>query len=174
MKKIISVFIFMICICSYSIGQNQVDDIDLLFKLMKKDSVIDLALKKVMSNQQLLLGKNGPLSNADSLLLLQKPEPMRDLQNRLVEEEKELYKKHFAPDEIKNLIKFYQSPVKVKLMNESKLIESELYKCFYNVDALFLNVQFNKASVFLLLIVNGFKFFLVSTVNVSNSTQPGV
>lgn len=92
MKKIISVFIFMICIYSYSIGQNQVDDIDLLFKLMKKDSVIDLALKKVMSNQQLLLGKNGPLSNADSLLLLQKPEPMRDLQNRLVEEEKNCIK----------------------------------------------------------------------------------
>jgi len=128
MKRIISVFIFMICICSYSIGQNQADDIDLLFKLMKKDSVFDLALKKVMSNRQLLPGYNEPLSNADSLILLQKLEPMRNVQDQLLLEEKELYKKHFTPDEIRDLIKFYQSPIGVKFMNESKLIESELFK----------------------------------------------
>jgi hypothetical protein len=128
MKRIISAFIFIICICSYSLGQNQTDDIDLLFKLMKKDSVIDLALKKVMSTQQLLPGNNEPLSNADSLILLQKLEPIRNLQDQLLLEEKELYKKHFTPDEIKDLIKFYQSPIGVKFMNESKLIESELFK----------------------------------------------
>jgi len=128
MKKIISIFIFLICICSYSIGQNQADDIDLLFKLMKKDLAIDLALEKVMSNQQLLLGNKEPLSNADSLKLLQKLEPMRKLQNQIIEEEKELYKKHFTHDEIKDLINFYKSPIGVKLVNESKLIEAELYK----------------------------------------------
>lgn len=128
MKKIISLFIFMICIYSFSVGQNLSDDIDLLFKLMKKDSAIDLALEKVMSNQQLLHGNKGPLSNADSLILLQKLEPMRKLQNQIIEEEKELYKKHFTHDEIKDIINFYKSQVGVKLVNESKLIEAELYK----------------------------------------------
>jgi len=128
MKKIISLFIFMFCIYSFSFGQNLSDDINLLFKLMKKDLAIDLALEKVMSNQQLLLGNKEPLSNADSLKLLQKLEPMRELQNQIIEEEKELYKKHFTQDEIKDLINFYKSSVGVKLVNESKLIEAELYK----------------------------------------------
>jgi hypothetical protein len=95
---------------------------------MKKDLAIDLALEKVMSNQQLLLGNKEPLSNADSLKLLQKLEPMQKLQNQIIEEEKELYKKHFTHDEIKDLINFYKSLVGVKLVNESKLIEAELYK----------------------------------------------
>lgn len=128
MNKIISLFVFMICIYSISVGQNLSDDINLLFKLMKKDSAFDLTLEKVMANQQLLPGITGPLSNADSIMLLQKLEPMQKLKNQIIEEEKELYKKHFTQDEINDIINFYKSPVGVKFANEGKLIEAELYK----------------------------------------------
>jgi hypothetical protein len=127
--------ILILLICSFSIfhdttAQTKAESIDLLFHLTKKDSMVELNMKKLMESPQLsaFAGKNVALSESDSILLAKQIEYITSLYRKILIDEKALYDKHFTYTEILEMIAFYQSPTGLKMVNETNQIQTELQK----------------------------------------------
>jgi hypothetical protein len=127
--------ILILLICSFSIfldtsAQTKTESIDLLFHLTKKDSMVELNMKKLMESPQFsaFAGKNVALSGSDSIMLAKRIEYIKSLYRKILIEEKVLYDKHFIHTEILEMIAFYQSPTGLKMVNETNLIQTELQK----------------------------------------------
>lgn len=125
--------ILILLICSVTIfldmsAQTKAESIDLLFHLTKKDSMVELNMKKLMESPQLtaFAGKNVAFSSSDSIRLTQQMAYIKSLYKKILIDEKALYDKHFTHNEIVEMITFYQSPTGLKMVNETNLIQTEL------------------------------------------------
>lgn len=125
---IITIFFFSIINCSYC--QESTSDIDRLTNIIKNDSLADRLMNKftskIISNAEKQIQGAGAKEKLDTYTKFIKKESnelSKAFTNIVIPD---LYNKHFTPDEIKNLIMFYETPTGKKLLFETTELMNSL------------------------------------------------
>ncbi|NLY25110.1 MAG: DUF2059 domain-containing protein [Bacteroidales bacterium] len=130
MKKLLFLSILIISVTMSSVAQDKASDLKKLFALMDTEKMVDgmmdnmiPALKQQASGQ--IKGDDAEVKFNTYMDFMMNE--VKKLSIKLVNEEMvNIYDKHFTQDEIKDLIKFYESPTGKKLLETTPEISKDL------------------------------------------------
>lgn len=130
MKKLLFLSILIISVTMSSVAQDKASDLKKLFALMDTEKMVDgmmdnmiPALKQQASGQ--IKGDDAEVKFNTYMDFMMNE--VKKLSIKLVNEEMvNIYDKHFTQDEIKDLIKFYESPTGEKLLETTPEISKDL------------------------------------------------
>lgn len=121
MKKLLALLILTFVFTATSFAQDKAADVDRLLKSMNTDKMIDGMMNSMLIPMKQQAGSQ--FQGADAKEKSDKyfafmVEEMKILSKKLRNEEMPaIYDKYFSHDEIKDLIKFYESPTGKKLLD---------------------------------------------------------
>ncbi len=130
MKKLV-LLPFLAVVCCMSIAaQDKTADIKRLFELMQSEKTIDDMMDNMLAVfQQQAEGKiQGAAAKEkyDEYVEFMKTE-VRDLSDKMVNQEMvDIYNRHFTQEEIKDLIRFYETPTGKKLIEKNPEVTKDL------------------------------------------------
>jgi hypothetical protein len=133
MKKILFLSLISLAFATASVAQDKASDIKKLFGLMNSEKMIGEMMNNMLP--ALIQQATGQIQNGDVKAKLDAYmesviDAAKELSYKVMNEEMPLiYDRHFSHDEIKDLIKFYESPTGKKILE----ITPELTKDVMNV-----------------------------------------
>lgn len=130
MKKLLFLSILTISVTMSSVAQDKASDLTKLFDLMDTEKMIDGMMDNMIP--ALKQQASGQIKGDDAEVKFNKyidfmMNEVKELSKKLVNEEMvTIYDKHFTQDEIKDLIKFYESPTGKKMLEKTPEITKDL------------------------------------------------
>lgn len=130
MKKLFLLSILTIAFTTNAVAQDKISDIKYLLELINSEQVSDAMINSMIPVLKQQVGEKIKENNAkekfdrtmDAMM-----DEVEELSNKLVNVELvNIYEKHFTHEEIKDLIKFYESPTGKKILEKSPEITKEL------------------------------------------------
>jgi hypothetical protein len=135
MKKILVIFILFFTISNSSFGQEINSDIIRLSNLISSDSLANNLMNnftsKIISNAEKQIQGAGAKEKLDTYTKFIKTASAEISKSVVYKEIPQIYSTHFTPDEIKELIVFYETPTGKKLLLEANGINKELLTAIY-------------------------------------------
>lgn len=135
MKRLIGMLILISLSMTVCIAQDKKEDIKTLFQLMQSDKMIDKTMEGISSvmSQQFL----GQFSEDKEIL--KKMTDFMETETKAAAKKMRVnmmavYEKHFTHQDIKEYIKFYQSPAGKKMLKKQPEIQKDMLE--YNMEYL--------------------------------------
>ncbi len=129
--------ILFLTISSSSYSQEKTSDINRLVNIINSDSltgrIIDPFVKQSIRRAEQQIQGAGATEKLDTYTKFIKTTSAEISKSAVDIEMPKIYSNHFTPDEIKDLIVFYETPTGKKLLLEAPQITKELMKAFYEV-----------------------------------------
>ncbi len=130
MKKLIFLSLLAIAVTTSGFAQDKASDLKRLLKLMNAEATIDQMtdnLKSVFKQQAFGLFDGEDASEQIDKFMNFVMDEVKELSKKMIDVEMvTIYDKHFTHDEVKDLIKFYESPTGKKLLEKSPAMTKEL------------------------------------------------
>lgn len=137
MNRLLMISILFFTISSSSYSQEKTSDINRLVNIINSDSltgrIIDPFVTQTIKRAEKQIQGAGAKEKLDTYTKFIKTTSAEISKSAVDIEMPKIYSNHFTPDEIKDLIVFYETPTGKKLLLESPQITKELMKAFYEV-----------------------------------------
>jgi hypothetical protein len=130
MKKLLILTIFTIAFATNTLAQDKAADIKKLFELMKTDKMMDSMMENMIPMFQKVASgkfegdeKNEKFNRFTSSLTFEMKGLTKKIMNEVMPK---IYEQHFDQEDIKVLIKFYESPTGQKMLEKTPEISKEM------------------------------------------------
>lgn len=137
MNRLLMISILFLTISSSSYSQEKTSDINRLVNIINSDSltgrIIDSFVAQSIRRAEKQIQGAGATEKLDTYTKFIKTTSAEISKSAVDIEMPKIYSNHFTPDEIKDLIVFYETPTGKKLLIEAPQITKELMKAFYEV-----------------------------------------